>query len=168
MSKLKSTSDVQTQEQHDLELAVASFAQKSAALTQGKVALNNELISTRDKHQPELTQLQPQRDNALTDVQKIAETNRKKLFSRNKSVHTSFGVVGFRKKRMQFKLATGETTESVLKKMRTVCPQLIITKEVISKNVLYAARNTPNFRSEMAQCGIEIVEEENFYIKLNN
>ena len=73
MTKLKSTSDVQTQEQHDLELAVASFAQKSAALTQGKVALSNELISTRDKHQPELTQLQPQRDNALTDVQKIAE-----------------------------------------------------------------------------------------------
>ena len=168
MSKLKSTSDVQTQEQRDLEVAVAGFAQKSAALTQGKVSLNNELILTRDKHQGELSQLQPERNTALTEVQKIAETNRKKLFSRNKSVHTSFGVVGFRKKRMQFKLATGETTESVLKKMRTVCPQLITTKEVISKNVLYAARNTPNFRSEMAQCGIEIVEEENFYIKLNN
>ena len=167
-TKLKSTTDVQTQEQHDLEIAVAGFAQKSAALTQGKVALSNDLITTRDKHQSELTQLQPERDNALTEVQRIAETNRKKLFNRQKSVRTSFGVVGFRKKRMQFKLASGETTESVLQKLRTIRPDLVTTKEVISKNRLYAARNSPDFRSTMAQCGIQIVEEENFYVKLNN
>ncbi len=166
--KTKSIADVQTQEQHDLELAVASFAQKSAALTQGKVALNNELISTRDKHQPELTQLQPQRDNALTDVQKIAETHRKRLFARSKCVKTSFGVVGFRKKRMTFSLKQGETTESVIQKLKSRRPDLVATKEVISKNRLYSARNDEGFRALMDEVGIQINEDENFYIKLND
>lgn len=166
--KTKSIADVQTQEQHDLELAVASFAQKSAALTQGKVALNNELISTRDKYQPELTQLQPQRDNALTDVQKIAETHRKRLFVRSKCVKTSFGVVGFRKKRMTFSLKQGETTESVIQKLKSRRPDLVATKEVISKNRLYSARNDEGFRALMDEVGIQINEDENFYIKLND
>jgi exopolysaccharide biosynthesis protein len=77
-------------------------------------------------------------------------------------------VVGFRKKRMTFSLKNGETMESVLQKLKARRPELVVTKEVVSKNRLYAARNDEGFRQLMDEVGIQINEAENFYIKLND
>jgi exopolysaccharide biosynthesis protein len=43
-----------------------------------------------------------------------------------------------------------------------------VTKEVVSKNRLYAARNDEGFRALMDEVGIQINEDEKFYIKLND
>ena len=166
--KVKSIADIESPEQRAIAVAVANYALKAAALTQGNVSLNQELVETRDRHEAELKTLKPDRDNALSEVQKIAESNRKKLFARTKCLHTSFGVVGFRKARMTFTLKTGETMESVLQKLKLRRPDLVQTKEVISKNRLYAARNDEGFRQLMDEVGIQINEAENFYIKLND
>ena len=131
--KVKSIADIESPEQRAIAVAVANYALKSAALTQGNVSLNNDLVETRDRHEAELKTLKPDRDNALSEVQKIAESNRKKLFARTKCLHTSFGVVGFRKARMTFTLKPGETMESVLQKLNLRRPDLVQTKEVISK-----------------------------------
>ena len=50
---------------------------KSAALTQGNVSLNQELVETRDRHEAELKMLKPERDSALSAVQQIAESNQR-------------------------------------------------------------------------------------------
>ena len=166
--KVKSIADIESPEQREIAVAVANYALKAAALTQGNVSLNQELVETRDRHEAELKTLKPDRDNALSEVQKIAESNRKKLFARTKCLHTSFGVVGFRKARMTFTLKTGETMESVLQKLKLRRPDLVQTKEVVSKNRLYAARNDEGFRQLMDEVGIQINEAENFYVKLND
>ena len=167
--KIKSIADVESPEQREISVAVANYAMKSAALTQGNVSLNQELVETRDRHEAELKTLKPDRDDALSAVQKIAETNRKKLFVRGaKSLRTSFGVVGFRKKRMTFSLKPGETTEKVLQRLKQRRPDLVVTKEVVSKNRLYAARHDEGFRELMDEVGLQINEDENFYVKLND
>lgn len=166
--KIKSIADVESPEQREIAVAVANYAMKSAALTQGNVSLNQELVETRDRHEAELKNLKPDRDNALSEVQKLAESNRKKLFVRSKCLRTSFGVVGFRKKRITFSLKTGETTENVLQKLKARRPDLVVTKEVVSKNRLYAARNDEGFRELMDEVGLQINEDEKFYIKLND
>ena len=166
--KIKSIADIESPEQREIAVAVANFAMKSAALTQGNVSLNNDLVETRDRHEAELKNLKPDRDNALSEVQKIAESNRKKLFTRTKCLRTSFGVVGFRKNRMTFSLKVGETMESVLQRLKQKRPDLVVTKEVVSKNRLYAARNDEGFRALMDEVGIQINEDEKFYIKLND
>ena len=167
--KVKSIADIESPEQREISVAVANYALKSAALTQGNVSLNQDLVETRDRHEAELKNLKPERDNALSQVQKLAETNRKKLFPRGiKSIRTSFGTVGFRKKRMTFSLKPGETTEKVLQRLKQRRPDLVATREVISKNRLYAARNDEGFRQLMDEIGLQINDDENFYIKLND
>lgn len=166
--KIKSIADIESPEQREIAVAVANYALKAAALTQGNVSLNQELVETRDRHEAELKTLKPDRDNALSEVQKIAESNRKKLFARTKCLRTSFGVVGFRKARMTFTFKTGETNETVLQKLKLRRPDLVQTKEVVSKNRLYAARNDEGFRQLMDEVGIQINEAENFYVKLND
>ena len=69
---------------------------------------------------------------------------------------------------MTFSLKQGETTESVIQKLKSRRPDLVATKEVISKNRLYSARNDEGFRALMDEVGIQINEDENFYIKLND
>ena len=166
--KIKSIADVESPEQREIAVAVANYAMKSAALTQGNVSLNQDLVETRDRHEAELKTLKPDRDDALSAVQKIAESNRKKLFIRTKCLRTSFGVVGFRKKRMTFSLKPGETTEKVLQRLKQRRPDLVVTKEVVSKNRLYAARHDEGFRELMDEVGLQINEDENFYVKLND
>ena len=166
--KVKSIADIESPEQREIAVAVANYALKAAALTQGNVSLNNDLVETRDRHEAELKTLKPDRDNALSEVQKLAEANRKKLFIRTKCLRTSFGVVGFRKKRMTFSLKPGETTEKVLQRLKQRRPDLVQTKEVISKNKLYAARHDEGFRQLMDEVGLQINDDENFYIKLND
>ena len=166
--KIKSIADVESPEQREIAVAVANYAMKSAALTQGNVSLNQDLVETRDRHEAELKTLKPDRDDALSAVQKIAESNRKKLFTRTKCLRTSFGVVGFRKKRMTFSLKPGETTEKVLQRLKQCRPDLVVTKEVVSKNRLYSARHDEGFRELMDEVGLQINEDENFYVKLND
>ena len=166
--KIKSIADIESPEQREIAVAVANYALKAAALTQGNVSLNQELVETRDRHEAELKTLKPDRDNALSEVQKIAESNRKKLFARTKCLRTSFGVGGVRQARMTFTFKTGETMESVLQKLKSRRPDLVQTKEVVSKNRLYAARNDEGFRQLMDEVGIQINEAENFYVKLND
>ncbi len=97
--KVKSIADIESPEQREISVAVANYALKSAALTQGNVSLNQDLVETRDRHEAELKNLKPERDNALSEVQKLAESNRKKLFVRGaKCLRTSFGVVGSEKR----------------------------------------------------------------------
>jgi exopolysaccharide biosynthesis protein len=69
---------------------------------------------------------------------------------------------------MTFTFKTGETMESVLQKLKLRRPDLVQTKEVVSKNRLYAARNNEGFRQLMDEVGIQINEAENFYVKLND
>jgi phage host-nuclease inhibitor protein Gam len=166
--KIKSIADIESPEQREIAVAVANYALKAAALTQGNVSLNQDLVETRDRHEAELKTLKPERDSALSEVQKLAEANRKKLFTRAKCLRTSFGIVGFRKKRMTFSLKPGETTEKVLQRLKQRRPDLVVTKEVVSKNRLYAARNDEGFRELMDEVGILINDDENFYIKLND
>ena len=166
--KIKSIADIESPEQREIAVAVANYAMKSAALTQGNVSLNQDLVETRDRHEAELKTLKPDRDDALSAVQKIAESNRKKLFTRTKCLRTSFGVVGFRKKRMTFSLKPGETTEKVLQRLKQCRPDLVVTKEVVSKNRLYSARHDEGFRELMDEVGLQINEDENFYVKLND
>ena len=166
--KVKSIADIESPEQREIAVAVANYALKAAALTQENVSLNQDLVETRDRQEAELKTLKPERDSALSAVQQIAESNRKKLFRSTKCLRTSFGVVGFRKNRMTFTLKSGETTESVLQKLKLRRPDLIVTKEMVSKNLLYAARNDEGFRQLMDEVGIQINEAENFYIKLND
>lgn len=166
--KIKSIADIESPEQREIAVAVANYALKSAALTQGNVSLNQDLVETRDRHEVELKTLKPERDTALSAVQQIAESNRKKLFRSTKCLRTSFGVVGFRKNRMTFTFKTGETMETVLQKLKMRRPDLIVTKEVVSKNRLYSARNDEGFRQLMDEVGIQINEDEKFYIKLND
>ena len=69
---------------------------------------------------------------------------------------------------MTFTFKPGETMETVLQKLKMRRPDLVVTKEVVSKNRLYAARNDEGFRQLMDEVGIQINEAENFYIKLND
>ena len=69
---------------------------------------------------------------------------------------------------MTFTFKPGETNETVLQKLKMRRPDLIVTKEVVSKNRLYAARNDEGFRALMDEVGIQINEDEKFYIKLND
>ena len=90
--KVKSIADIESPEQREIAVAVANYALKAAALTQGNVSLNNDLVETRDRHEAELKTLKPDRDNALSEVQKLAEANRKKRI-RNLYFFGIFGKV---------------------------------------------------------------------------
>ena len=159
--------------------AFAEYAKADASINKINAEIELQLAKIREKRQAELTVLAQQRDQAFDTLQAFAIENQAELFCKKKSLDMAHGTIGFRTGTPKLKTLKGFTWASALQLVKTFLPSYIRQTEEIAKDKLLADRDLelmvaggdPNnrgyqpLRVHMADCGIQVVQDETFYVE---
>lgn len=160
--------------------AFATFAKADASINKINADIELQCAKIREKRQAELTQLTAERDQAFDTLQAFAIENQAELFSKKKSLDMAHGTIGFRTGTPKLKTLKGFTWASALELVKTFLPSSYIRKtEEVAKDKLLADRDMEevnvtadgmvlqpmSMKDAMAKCGIQVVQEETFYVE---
>lgn len=164
-----------TREQADE--AFASYAKADASINKIQAEIELQCAKIREKWQDRLSVLTGERDKAFDTLQAFATENQAELFAKKKSLDMAHGTIGFRTGTPKLKTLKGFTWASALELLRRILPGYVRTAEEIAKDRLLADReidavvlNVPEqtavpMKEAMASCGIQVVQDETFYVE---
>ena len=125
--------------------------------------------------------LTAEKEQAFDVLQAYATENQAELFAKKKSLDMAHGVIGFRTGTPKLKTLKGFTWASALQLAKKFLPITYIRQtEEIAKDRLLADRDldevavydtptgddrTATMREAMAVCGIQVVQEETFFVE---
>lgn len=166
------------------EAADEAFAVYAKAAAQSaKITADIELqcAKIREKYALRLAELDDEKKQAFDTLQSFATENQADLFTKKKSLEMAHGVIGFRTGTPKLKTLKGFTWASALQLAKKFLPFTYIRQtEEIAKDKLLADRDlkevavydTPTcdprvvtMLEAMAACGIQVVQEEAFYVE---
>lgn len=163
------------------EEAFAQYAKADAQCAKITAEMELQFAKIREKWQDRLQSLTQERDEAFDVLQSFAVEHQQELFSKKKSLEMTHGVIGFRTGTPKLKTLRGFTWASALQLVRKFLPFTYIRlTEDIAKDKLLADRelsevavyDTPTgdprmvpMSEAMAACGIQVVQEEAFYVE---
>lgn len=166
------------------EAADEAFAVYAKAAAQSaKITADIELqcAKIREKYALRLAELDDEKTRAFDTLQSFATENQAELFTKKKSLEMAHGVIGFRTGTPKLKTLKGFTWASALQLAKKFLPFTYIRQtEEIAKDKLLADRDlkevavydTPTcdprvvtMLEAMAACGIQVVQEEAFYVE---
>lgn len=172
--------------------AFASYAKSDAQIQKINAEIDLQCAKIREKHADRLSVLTIERDAAFDILQNFATENQSKLFSKKKSMDMAHGTIGFRTGTPKLKTLKGFTWASALTMVKKLLPGYIRQTEEIAKDKLLADRERDldliefpllnsdgadidgqtgtgikSMRSAMAECGLEVVQDEAFYVEIS-
>ncbi len=161
--------------------AFATYAKSDAQIQKINAEIDLQCAKIREKHADRLTALTAERDQAFDTLQSYATENQAELFVKKKSLEMAHGTIGFRTGTPKLKTLKGFTWASALQLAKKFLPMTYIRQtEDIAKDKLLADRDmdevevydTPTgdprevtMREAMAVCGIQVVQDETFYVE---
>lgn len=161
--------------------AFATYAKSDAEIQKINAEIELQCAKIREKYADRLAALGTDKDNAFETLQAFATENQAELFTKKKSLDMAHGTIGFRTGTPKLKTLKGFTWPSALQLAKKFLPHTYIRlTEDIAKDKLLADRelekvavyDTPTgdlrevtMREAMAVCGIQVVQEETFYVE---
>ena len=168
------------------EEAFASYAKADAQIEKINAEIDLQCAKIREKYQQKLGELTCERECAFETLQAYATENQAELFSKKKSLDMSHGTIGFRTGTPKLKTLKGFTWASALQLVKRFLPSYVRQAEEIAKDKLLADRDIEleplplhdlspaevsssagvrSMRSVLSECGIEVVQDETFYVE---
>ncbi len=154
------------------EITAAGFEeamQRYAAAEQREAEINkaielevNELL---ERYNDELMCLSQTKTIAFSLVQAYCLANKEVLFDKRRSIGTLHGVAGFRLGTPRLKTVKGTNWEKVLNGLRIKLPAYVRVSEEPAKDLLLADRHKENVASLLHEIGVQVVQDELFYIE---
>lgn len=156
--------------------AFATFAKADAQCNKINADIELQCAKIREKWADKLTVLQAERDTAFETLQAFA-TEHPELFTKKKSLEMAHGTIGFRTGTPKLKTLKGFTWEAAKTLVKKLLPDYIRTTEEIAKDKMLADRDSQLMREgdplgpgkpmseAMAECGIQVVQDETFYVE---
>ena len=159
--------------------AFATYAKADESINKINAEIELQCAKVRERYADRLAALGDERDKAFDTLQAFATENQAELFTKKKSLDMAHGTIGFRTGTPKLKTLKGFTWASALNLVKTFLPSYIRQTEEIAKDKLLADRDVelmvaggdPNnrgyqpLRVHMADCGIQVVQEETFYVE---
>jgi len=159
--------------------AFAVYAKADASVQKIKAEIELKCAQIREKFQDKLAALEAEKETAFDTLQSFATENQVELFSKKKSFDMTHGVIGFRTGTPKLKTLKGFTWASVLTLVKEFLPSYVRMSEEVAKDKLLADREletvpvlhgegdnvTEPMTSAMARCGIQVVQEETFFVE---
>lgn len=150
----------------EADKVLSQYAQADARIEQINSAMDEAFTKIREQYGAELQELQETKSLNFQKIQMFAETNTQ-LFDKKKSYDTSHGTIGFRTGTPKLKAQKGYTLKSALTLLqRFNATDYIRTKVEMAKDVLIANRNQDDCKKLMEDAGLEVVQDDTFYIEL--
>ncbi len=161
--------------------AFATYAKSDAQIQKINAEIELQCAKIREKYADKLATLGAEKDKAFDVLQSFATENQAELFTKKKSLDMAHGTIGFRTGTPKLKTLKGFTWASALQLAKKFLPFTYIRQtEDIAKDKLLADRDlkevavydTPTgdprevtMREAMAACGIQVVQDETFYVE---
>lgn len=149
------------------EEAMAQYAAATAQETNVQAIIDTETARIRSKYADELAYLKGRRQNTHEVILTYCREQKAVLFSKRRSMGTFYGSVGFRLGQPRFKTLRNTTWAQVLERMKELLPAYVRTNEEPAKDLLLAHRQHPTVAPLLQQIGLQVVQDELFYIDLN-
>ena len=161
--------------------AFATYAKSDAQIQKINAEIELQCAKIREKYADKLATLGAEKDKAFDVLQSFATENQAELFTKKKSLDMAHGTIGFRTGTPKLKTLKGFTWASALQLAKKFLPATYIRQtEEIAKDKLLADRDlkevavydTPTgdprevtMREAMAACGIQVAQDETFYVE---
>ena len=161
--------------------AFATYAKSDAQIQKINAEIELQCAKIREKYADKLATLGAEKDKAFDVLQSFATENQAELFTKKKSLDMAHGTIGFRTGTPKLKTLKGFTWASALLLAKKFLPFTYIRQtEEIAKDKLLADRDlkevavydTPTgdprevtMREAMATCGIQVTQDETFYVE---
>lgn len=123
--------------------------------------MTEEIEKVKEKYQIRILEHENERINCMVFLEQYAIEN-PSIFSA-KSTDIGPVTLGYRTGNWKVNLVT--EAKEVIEKLKKYLPGAVKYKEEINKAALIADRN--NIQKEIVKCGIEIVQDEYFYVQPN-
>lgn len=161
--------------------AFATYAKSDAQLQKINADIELQCAKYREKYAEKIASLSEEREQAFDTLQAFATENQAELFTKKKSLDMAHGTIGFRTGTPKLKTLKGFTWASALELAKRFLPMTYIRQTVeIAKDRLLADRDlkevavydtptgdlrTATMIEAMAVCGIQVVQDEAFYVE---
>lgn len=161
--------------------AFATYAKSDAQIQKINAEIELQCAKIREKYADKLATLGAEKDKAFDVLQSFATENQAELFTKKKSLDMAHGTIGFRTGTPKLKTLKGFTWASALQLAKKFLPMTYIRQtEEIAKDKLLADRDlkevavydTPTgdprevtMREAMSACGIQVTQDETFYVE---
>ena len=104
-------------------------------------------------------------DIEMTRIREKYADQLEELFSKRKSLESAHGVFGFRTGTPKLKNLKGFTWAAVTNICKELLPQYIRTTDELAKDKLLADRDNPEVAEFFPKIGVQVVQEETFYVE---
>ncbi len=173
------------------EDAFTRYAEADAQEEKITAELELAVVRLRESYAMELMTLKKDKEDAFGVLESYAREQKETLFSKRKSLEMAQGVIGFRTGTPKLKTKKGLTWAGVLTLVKEKLPEYVRLTEEVAKDKLLADRDgeyilpseepsgtvagtvtgtgmeagSKTMREAMADCGIEVVQDETFYVE---
>lgn len=148
----------------EFEKAMAEYAAAMAKSQTVRAKMEAEVNKVREKYVGQLLELDETIETYFEVIEQYACENRNELFADKKKVEGVHGTIGFRTGSPKLKLLSGFTWPEVTERCREFLPDYIKTSYDLAKSKLLADRGKEEVASQFEKLGVEVVQEESFYL----
>lgn len=145
--------------------AFAAYAKADAQSAKITADIELQCAKIREKYANKLAELEGEKEKAFDTLQAYATENQAELFTKKKSLEMAHGVIGFRTGTPKLKTLKGFTWASALQLVKEFLPGYLRQIEEIAKDKLLADREVEDMVPQMNKCGIQVVQDETFYVE---
>lgn len=145
--------------------AFGAYAKADAQSTKITADIELQCAKIREKYANKLAELEGEKEKAFATLQAYATENQTELFTKKKSLEMAHGVIGFRTGTPKLKTLKGFTWASALQLVKEFLPGYLRQTEEIAKDKLLADRDVEDMVPQMNKCGIQVVQDETFYVE---
>lgn len=149
----------------EADKAFADYVQAETKHQSLNAKMDAEIQKVREKYTNQLVELEETMGDKYEIVRQFAIEHRNDLFQDKKKVVWTHGAFGFRAGVPKLKAASGFTWNDVVERCREFLPDYVRTNHEVAKSKLLADRNNEKVSAQFRNVGIEVVNEERFYIE---
>ena len=152
--------------QNEADRVLAQYATAHAKREELNAQMDDRMTKIREEYASELEEYTERINENFQKLQMYYEV-KPELFTKRKSLETAHGLIGFRTGTPKLKTLKGFTWSVVLKLLKAKkASDYIRIKEEPAKDILLAHREKPETIALMADVGLEVIQEDTFYIEL--
>lgn len=149
----------------DAENVMAEYATADAKIAKITATMDEQMTAIRNKYADQLQELSETKEDKLRELQQFAENN-PALFDKKKSLPMAHGVLGFRTGTPKLKTLKKYTWGAVTGLLEEFLPDYVRTVVEPAKDKLLADRDNEEVNSLFKKVGIEVTQDETFYVEL--
>lgn len=147
------------------EEAMARYAEAERREADIRRSMELDVNEVQAQYEAELSCLETGKQMAFEIVQSYCANNKENLFAKRRSIGTLHGIAGFRLGTPRLKTAKGSNWKKVLAQLKEKLPGYVRTVEEPAKDMLLADRHKEQVAPILITLGVEVVQDELFYIE---